>query len=212
MILNAFQEYGAEYPGLRLPGNNLWPRKLVEALYTIAQRTTPNFALSIHTLTPVTSITATNPTSDRRWIVNTPRGTITTSYILHATNAYASHLLPHLQGPEGIIPGRGQIIATRAAADLSRTAFGANEGFEYWFPRPIKTGIDEHPLVIVGGGREASETYELYETDDSKLNPDISRRMRRFLPSVFPHKFDEGREPEMEWVSTSNFRLHIQMI
>ena len=55
--------------------------------------------------------------------------------------------------------------------------------------------------MIVGGGRELASPYELYEMDDSKVNEDISRAMRRFLPAVFPGKFDEGREPEMEWVS-----------
>ncbi|KAI0091422.1 FAD dependent oxidoreductase [Irpex rosettiformis] len=210
------QEYGTPYPGIRLPGNNLWPRKLIQALHALTLRRSPptRFTLSIHTFTPVTSIT---PISDeestkirkRRWNVNTPRGTITSSYILHATNAYVSHLLPHLHGPEGVIPGRGQIMATRASVGrLPLTAFGANEGFEYWFPRPLKSQADvdnERPLVILGGGREAAERYELYETDDSKVDEELSRTMKRFLPAVFPGKFEEGKEPEMEWSGIMGF-------
>ncbi len=200
------QEYGAAYPGVRIPGNNLWPRKLVSAIYTLAQQITPNDEVSVHTLTPVTSISPALGVEGRRWNVSTPRGTITSSYVLHATNAYVSHLLPHLHGPDGVVPGRGQIIATRAAVDLPKTAFAANEGFEYWFPRPVKNP-GERPLIILGGGREIREQYELYETDDSKVNDTISHAMRKFLPSVFPGKFEEGREPEMEWVSVHSPRL-----
>ena len=90
----------------------------------------------------------------------TPRGKISCSYVLHATNAYASHLLPHLVGPNGIVPTRGQIIATRASVTedvLTKTGGIGNEGFEYWFPRPIKTPEEKYPLVIVGGGREVGQ-------------------------------------------------------
>ena len=92
----------------------------------------------------------------------------------------------------------------RAAAPpdvLTKAAWSANEDFEYWFPRPAKAG-DAAPLVILGGGREtAVPQYELYEADDSVCSERVSGALRRFLPCVFPGKFEEGREPEVEWVS-----------
>lgn len=169
----------------------------------MAREMTPAFSLSLHTQTPVVSISKATSNDMRRWRVTTPRGTVSCSYILHATNAYVSYLIPHMHGPSGVIPGRGQIIATRAAVSanaLPRTAFGANEGFEYWFPRPARDS-QERPLAILGGGREiASPQYELYVTDNSVVNEAIGRDMRRFLPAVFPGKFEDGCEPEMEWV------------
>ena len=95
-------------------------------------------------------------------------------------------------------------MALHAAAPpdvITKMAWGANEGFEYWFPRPMKDGESE-PLVILGGGRETVKPrYELYEADDSVCNEDVGRAMRKFLPSVFPGKYEDGREPEVEWVS-----------
>ena len=46
--------------------------------------------------------------------VHTPRGTIRTPLVVYATNAYTSHLLPHLAGADGIVPVRGQAAAIRA--------------------------------------------------------------------------------------------------
>lgn len=157
----------------------------------------------MHTRTPVTAISRLPDTDSRRWSLETSRGNIACSYVLHATNAYVSHLLPHMYGPDGVIPTRGQVFATRAAAPadvITKIAWGANEGFEYWFPRPVKIH-EATPLVILGGGREiAKPTYELYEVDDSVCNERVGQAMRKFLPTVFPGKFENGKEPEVEWV------------
>lgn len=200
--------------------------KLVTELYyhALNQSAKSNFSLKLHTNTPVTAVASLDPSlSDmwhglnQRWSLDTPRGKISCKTVLHATNAYASHLLPHMTGPNGIIPARGQIIGTRAvvsAEEITRAGWGGNDGFEYWFPRPLKdsnsqdSGHEEkvfdvsHPLVILGGGREVTEpNFELYETDDSVVNPKVEDALKRFLPAVFPGKFDESRELEWSWVS-----------
>ena len=84
---------------------------------------------------------------------------------------------------------------------LGRAGFVGN--FEYWFPRPNSTQ-DEKQLVILGGAREEAtkdKGYEFYVTDDSVINPNISKILKKFLPAVFPGKFETGTEPEKEWVS-----------
>ncbi|KZT07172.1 FAD dependent oxidoreductase [Laetiporus sulphureus 93-53] len=198
--------YGSSYPGVHIPGHNLWPLKFITQLYKLAAAS-PSLALTLHTRTPVTRITR-SASPARRWDLATARGTLACSYILHATNGYASHLLPHLHGPTGIVPTRGQIIATRAnviTASLSRSSFSANEGLEYWFPRPVPTP-EEHPLVILGGAREATlPAYEFYVADDSVVNPRVGEALRKFLPRVFPGKYEEGREPEMEWTGIMGY-------
>lgn len=139
----------------------------------------------------------------RRWDLHTPRGTVSCRYVVHATNGYASHLLPHLSGPNGIIPTRGQIIATRSSAssaELTDSAWVSNSAFEYWFPRPTQSPNDR-PLVILGGAREVPNNFEFYETDDSVLVRNVGVGLRGFLPQIFPEKFKEGQEPEKEWVS-----------
>ena len=214
------QRFGASYPAMLSPGNNLWPLKLVEALYNSArdiaasESSGTKLSLCLHTQTPVTAVNRIQETSSakaRRYSLSTPRGLITCSYVLHATNAYVSHLLPHMAGPDGVVPTRGQVIATRAkvTSDVLTTVAGsANEDYEYWFPRPVRNGSvtgradEEVPLVILGGGREVTlPEGESYVTDDSTLNPSVSQFLRDFLPRTFPGRYESGHEPEMEWVS-----------
>jgi len=108
-------------------------------------------------------------------------------------------------------------VAVRGTEPLAVDAsYGANEGFEYWFQRPttvkatkandnnnteVGREIDhQNPLVIIGGGREtASSPFEFYQSDDGVVNPTVGATLRKFLPRVFPGRFEEGREPEMEW-------------
>ncbi|KAJ6582121.1 FAD dependent oxidoreductase [Mycena capillaripes] len=199
-------KYGAEYPAVEFGGWNLWPLKFVTQMFRFAKANAQNFELNIHTRTPVTSISPSS-SSSRRWAVKTPRGVLNCSYIIHATNAYASHLLPHMSGSSGIIPTRGQVIALRAsvpAKDLYKCSCDGNEGFEYWFPRPVSD--DEKPLVILGGGREVQlPDFEYYQTDDSTLNNSVGIAIRKFLPAVFPLKFETEGEPEEEWTGIMGF-------
>lgn len=168
----------------------------------------------MHTHTPVTAITAlpsdSQSESANRWTLTTPRGAVHCRAVLHASNAYASHLLPHLA--RAIVPVRGQVIATRAAVKLSKItkiSWSANEGFEYWFPRPISSktdGDEEKPLVILGGGRELQEDVlrleEVGEADDSVVSPVVGEILRDFLPTTFPGYYEKDAEPEKEWVSS----------
>lgn len=179
----------------------MWPLKFVTQLYRLAKAKGDNFQLNIHTRTPVTSVSPSS-SSSRRWAVNTPRGVLNCSYVIHATNAYASHLLPHMSGASGIIPTRGQVIAVRSTMPLeklSKCSWDGNEGFEYWFPRPVSGG--EKPLVILGGGREVqSPDFEYHQIDDSSANHSVGESLRKFLPAVFPGIFAEEGKPEQEWV------------
>lgn len=109
-----------------------------------------------------------------------------------------------MHGPHGIIPTRGQVVALRARYPyVLNEGFVGNQGFEYWFPRsPVES---EHQLVILGGGREVMKDgrYENYETDDSVVVPEVGAVLRKFLPAVFPGRFEEEGDGgvEMEWVS-----------
>lgn len=140
--------------------------------------------------------------------MTTPRGALTCKNVVHATNAYTPYLLPQLQ--DRIIPTRDQIIALRAKTSLERLqrhSWDANSANEYWFPRPEKDR--KPPLVILGGGRDtAGPGFEQYTMDDSVLNERVGTTLRGFLPDLFAGAglFEEGREPEMEWVSTQTVK------
>lgn len=58
--------------------------------------------------------------------------------------------------------------------------------------------------MILGGGRDtAGPMQDQYTMDDSVLNENVSKTLKRFLPDLWAgtDMFEEGREPEMEWVS-----------
>jgi glycine/D-amino acid oxidase-like deaminating enzyme len=200
--------YGAHYPAVRLPGNTIWPLKLVTQLFKLAQNASEAFTLKLHTHTPVTAIKLSLEYSNsRRWTLETSRGPVGCTHVVHATNAYASGLLPQLAGRTGIVPTRGQAIAVRAAVparELTLSGFTANHRGDYWFVRP-GSAPDERPLVILGGMRRAEGSARGATTDDSVIDPVVGRRLREFLPEVFPGRFESGVEPEMEWTGIMGF-------
>ena len=148
------QRFRVQLPGVYSPGHTVWPLKLVTKLSesakgTEAPRTWLNsamsvfsrdapksFSLDLFTHAPVNAVESISSESPYRWDVKSSRGSIRTRYVIHATNAYASHILPHLSGPaKGIIPTRAQCRAVRAsvrARDWPAVGWGANEGYEYW--------------------------------------------------------------------------------
>ncbi|KAF7370148.1 DAO domain-containing protein [Mycena sanguinolenta] len=200
--------FGTYNWGVRTPGYNLWPLKFVTQLFKQSLKITPQLDLRLHTHTPVTSISPANSASPsvHRWTLTTPRGSVYCSSVLHATNGYASHLLPHMAGPSGIVPVREQVVAIRAAAPpevLSTTSWLGNEG--YWFPRPLEPSKST-PLVILGGARSAAgPPFEVDTTDDSVINGNVGIVLRNFLPEMFPGLYAPGQEPEAEWTGIMGF-------
>ena len=192
------QKYGTPYPSCHLPGHNLWPWKLVTELYKIAKSCTPDFLLTLHTWTPVTSITSNSLSSSSnipcQYFINTPHAPISCSYIIHATNAYASCLLLHFTSPQGIIPNHGQVIALQIVVHrdtLGMAEWVTNQAFKFWFPTPSKydRGKDRDevaPLVILGGEQKenvpqfkmCNNNSLINEDDDFVIKEDVVRHWR----------------------------------
>ncbi|KAH9930477.1 FAD dependent oxidoreductase [Epithele typhae] len=179
------EKYGTPHPGFTFDAYNLWPLKLVTQFYHIAKRhlEASSGSLSLHTNTPVVQVL---PSGDK-WELVTPRGSTTCKYVLHATNAYAGHLLRSMSGEVGIVPTRGQVVAVRSR-NTGMSSWTDTTG-EYWFPRP---GGGETPLIILGGGGHVSGVV-----DDSVVEQNKHDFLVKFLPRVFDAP---EYEPEMEWV------------
>ena len=88
---------------------------MVTQLYQEAATVSPNVNVRLHT--PVKGFSQ----KSNQWTLRTPRGDVSCRYVIHATNVYASHLLPFLagikntqrldslpRGAYGILPMRGQ--------------------------------------------------------------------------------------------------------
>src|SRR5262245_42927312 len=96
--------HGADFLGgvLRRSAGQLWPARLVFAL---AEQALARGA-AIHTGTAVRGIER----ERGGLVVRTDHGDVRAGRVIHATNAWARHLLPALDGV--IVPVRGQVIVT----------------------------------------------------------------------------------------------------
>lgn len=126
--------------------------------------------------------------------VHTERGKIRAQYVVHATNAWASHLLPFLKNI--IIPVRGQVIITEPVKPLWDFCFSSNYSHEYCIQR-------HDGRIVLGGMRELSPTQELGVDDDSVVEPTVSQGLRNFLPQYFPSL--HGIKVEQEWTGIMGF-------
>jgi glycine/D-amino acid oxidase-like deaminating enzyme len=104
---------------LRPFAGQLWPARLV---FAIADAALAGGA-AIHTRTAVRAIAR----HGRGFTVVTDHGDINAPRIVHATNAWARHLLPALDGV--IVPVRGQVIVTEPRAPLWSFGLSTNSGY-----------------------------------------------------------------------------------
>lgn len=85
----------------------------------------------------------------------------------------------------------------------NKAALADYDGTEYGFPRPVPPEEGSQPLVIVGGARlSAGPGYEMYEADDSQMNPRVGAALRALLSKFFPERYDAPPEAVQEWVSS----------
>lgn len=92
----------------------------------------------------MTAVTHETTDNSSTYTVVTNRGSISCSRVVHATNAYASYLLPFLAGPDGIIPTRGQVMATRASVgsdQIKKPSWSGNEVSHTTSACPVVTNI-----------------------------------------------------------------------
>ncbi|PFH48210.1 hypothetical protein AMATHDRAFT_150398 [Amanita thiersii Skay4041] len=133
-----------------------------------------NFYLFTHT--PCTGIRA---FSGRLYQVVTPKGIIETRHIIHATNAWASHLLPGMR--ERILPAQGVMVAQIPRPRLGERAEGEHKWvgdrsfvfypeksiyvFDYLTQQPESSGNSKsvYPTpegeLMLGGGFMRKKTY-----------------------------------------------------
>ncbi|KAJ6581543.1 FAD dependent oxidoreductase [Mycena capillaripes] len=103
------------------PAGSIHPYRFVTGVLSRLLSSHPtSFRLFTHT--PCLSISSSPPSSksdEPLYTVFTNKGTIRARHIIHATNAWASHLLPPMRGK--VIPVRGHMSAQRPGLGLGRT-------------------------------------------------------------------------------------------
>ncbi|KAI0885442.1 FAD dependent oxidoreductase [Annulohypoxylon maeteangense] len=208
LTLDALRVPHAEGAIVQWNAASLWPYKLVAFVLERLLATNDNNedgasgSFNLQTNTPVTGLSRAEPPGlsspsgskpTSIWTVHTPRGTISTSQVLLATNAYTSHLLP--QFTPLIVPTQGQISAleppekptvpTDPPLDIKHTFYIEGEPdqpFErddYLVQRPPASAS-----LIYGGGRRHAKGRGVGVWDDSAVDPAVSWYLRGELGSV----------------------------
>ncbi|OCF32124.1 FAD dependent oxidoreductase superfamily protein [Kwoniella heveanensis BCC8398] len=126
------------------PSGQVWPYKFVHALLQLLLKTGQ---VNLQANTPALSVSQQD--ADGLITVDTPRGKIKAKTVIHATNRWASHLLPEFGNL--IYAGRGTLAAIKAPQ-----GFLKNTGAQHWdsiinnyhlqLPPP-------HNTIIVGGAK-----------------------------------------------------------
>lgn len=171
---------------------HVWPYKLV--LHLLQKAVGKGVNLQTHT--PVKSV---NPGSSGRWAVETERGTIQSTKVIYASNAYTSSLLPEYKGK--IIGVRGicsRIVSTKPDAPLLTNSYImrlAPGEYDYLIPRSDGS-------IIVGGGRrdyfkQLDSWYDNY--DDSKIIESAKHYFDGYMQRHFRGWEDSGAYTDAVW-------------
>ncbi|KAL4957511.1 FAD dependent oxidoreductase [Aspergillus filifer] len=185
---------------LSYTAGSLWPYKLILGLLS---KIKDSPLVNVQTSTPVTSVA----TNDGLHSIETPRGFVTASKVVYATNAYTSGLLP--QYAPNIIPCRGICCHITVPSDkehpflpytyLIRNASGT--GQSYLITRPDGS-------VIVGGAQYSFEDQreQWYNVlDDSTLIEPAKNYYDDFMQRTFRGWDNSGAHVKEIWTGIMGY-------
>ena len=141
-------------------------------------------SISIETSTPATAIDsdpkAAPEPGNHPFNVITPRGTVRARHVVHASNAFVSHLIPGLRGR--VAGALVHMSAQRPGIEFPGNADGGLRswslmhelGFDYAIQRPSSPGSTAPGDLMLGGGFAQSPAHGadcMGVYDDSRLEP-----------------------------------------
>ncbi|KAJ7160588.1 nucleotide-binding domain-containing protein [Mycena crocata] len=160
-------------------GGALHPYRLITGILSRLLSSYPSFQL--FTRTPCTGIgittsTITNatPTSPHSgYLVSTPKGTLAAAHVVHATNAWASHLLPGMR--RKIVPVCAHMTAQRPGLGLRGAAWaeaGAGQSSFVFYPSEAWGAFDYLtqlvPVVDAGDGDGGDEDLNKHHKNSNE--------------------------------------------
>ncbi|EME47906.1 hypothetical protein DOTSEDRAFT_167338 [Dothistroma septosporum NZE10] len=181
---------------------HVWPYKLV--LHLLGKAVAAD--VNLQTNTPVISVTPVDgsPTTSK-WSVNTSRGSIRTSKVIHASNAYTSALLPEFK--DKIIPVRGicsRIVPGKTFPQLLTNSYILRlspSEYDYLIPRGDGS-------VIVGGARRdyfqhLDQWYN--NADDSQVIEPAKTYFDGYMQRHFRGWEDSGAYTDKVWTGIMGY-------
>ncbi|TQV94315.1 hypothetical protein V2A60_002648 [Cordyceps javanica] len=199
---------------LSYPAGAAFPFRLVTGAWKALVDKYPQLVLLSNTPVEDISVAANSP--QHPYAIKTPKGTVRTRHVLHATNAYAPSLVPRLRN--SLTGARGCMSAQDGGADFPATHGNRSwgtvyaPGFDYVTQRPDND--DGSPGdVMVGGGflRSKSGGLDLLGVwDDSKRDALPLVHVRGIMPTVFEPNWGGGSSPtagssKKDWTGIMGF-------
>ncbi|PKY01795.1 DAO-domain-containing protein [Aspergillus campestris IBT 28561] len=197
------------------PAGAMWPYRFVTALLSgLLADYSESFA--IETNTPVTEVQTSPTGAGHAYTIYTPRGHISATQVIHATDAFASNLIPGLTGK--LFPVRGHMSAQTPGTQFpglnGARSWGiiGNRGFDYITQRPAAGGGQ----LMVGGGMVQSPERGIDEFGiwgDNRLSYPVRAYLEGLMPAVFGEKnwgqdADGGRMKHV-WSGSMGFTVDL---
>ncbi|KAH6917691.1 FAD dependent oxidoreductase-domain-containing protein [Coprinopsis sp. MPI-PUGE-AT-0042] len=201
----------------------LHPYRLVNGILALLLKSYPT-QFDIFTHTPCTDIRGSELTNC--YTVVTPRGSIGTRHVIHATNGWASHLLPGMR--KSIVPARGVMTAQVPRQGLGNAKDGQSELKEpvpssswtgkrsfVFYPRsslgvydyltqqlPSSGPSTSYPQpcaeLMLGGGFAEAPMSEIGCADDSQYPAQTKEYLSTALSRAFSVRPDGGKDEGKE--------------
>ncbi|KAM0328053.1 hypothetical protein ACHAQA_005455 [Verticillium albo-atrum] len=164
-------------------------------------------SISIETTTPVESISSgTEGPPDFPYAIHTPRGVVHVRHVVHATNAWASHLVPGLRSK--ITGVRAHMSAQRPGDDFPNCAGDRSWGvvygdaFDYVTQRPSSPGAPQGDLMLGGGFvrslKQGVDQVGLYD-DGARVDALTVSHLSGIFPAIFSPNWGKGAAVEEVW-------------
>lgn len=186
---------------LSYPAGAIWPFRFVTALWRVLLDQFPAPSLAIETGTAVTAVecnaSATAAAAGFPYALSTTRGQVLARHVVHATNGFASQLVPALRGKAtGILC---HMTAQRPGDEFPGNKDGKlswspiyGQGFSYVTQLPETTdkatGTKTGGELMVGGGyfqsgKQGLDMLGVY--DDSRIEPMTLIHLEGLMPTLF---------------------------
>lgn len=166
----------------------LWPYKLVTQLVEMLVSN----GVNLQTETPVTKIAR----EGDKWRVETPRGNIVASKVVHAANGFTQYLLPSFSSI--IKPSRGHMTVQIPPKSLSDPPLNrsysflyADGKFDYFIQQPVYDGSK----LLFGGGYYDDPRPNT--PNDAETTESVELYLLNQLPKLFRWEGEENPEQRM---------------
>lgn len=179
------------------PAGSIHPAKLAQwLLSSVIEK-----GARLWTHCPATSITRSSPTSG--WDIHTPRGSIAAEQVIHCTNAYASYLLPQLQG--SITPNIAQAHSIIPSAGLAgenalHNTYSLRYSLHHFYSLIQRQGDG---TLVLGASRTNPKLSQktrdsLVDFDDSGCQEEIVEDALHTFNALFPESARLGQKRQGE--------------